>query len=313
MIEFTVAICTYNGETRLPDVLEKLRCQTGTETFNWEIIVIDNNSKDNTAKVVIEYQANWSKAYQIKYYLEPEQGLAFARRCAIKNANSPIIAFLDDDNLPNQDWVVAAYKFAKEHPKIGAYGGQIYGKFEGEPPLGFERIARYFALIQGERSYCYNYKYKNTSYKMFPPGAGIVIRKKAWLSSIPERPLLPQTSEDIEMLSQIWQAGWEIWFNPEMKMDHVIPKSRFDRDYLNRFFRDNGLCRYYVRMLKYKRWQIPLVMPGYMANDLRKLMCHWFKYRRVLKEDIVAAGEMELLITIFMSSFHINTQKMSVK
>jgi glycosyltransferase involved in cell wall biosynthesis len=313
MIEFTVAICTYNGENRLPNVLEKLRCQIGTETFNWEIIVVDNSSKDNTGKVVREYQANWSKVYPIQYYMEPEQGLAFARRCAIKHANSPLIGFLDDDNLPNQNWVAAAYKFAVEHPKIGAFGGQIHGKFEGKPPVGFERIARYFALIQGDIPYCYNCKYKKTSYKMFPPGAGIVIRKEAWLASIPERPLLPQTSEDIEMLSQIWQAGWEIWFNPEMEIEHVIPESRFDGNYLKRFFRENGLCRYYVRMLKYKRWQMPLVIPGYMANDLRKLMCHWFKYRKVLKDDKVAAGEMELLLTTVLSPFYIGRQKLTLK
>jgi len=304
LIDFTVAICTYNGENRLPDVLEKLRSQINIEQIQWEILVIDNNSQDNTAQVVQEYQSNWSEADPIKYYLEPEQGLAFARRCAIREAKSPLIGFLDDDNLPSSNWVAAAYTFGTSHPQAGAYGSQISGKFEVEPPEGFDRIARYFALIQGKTPYCYNHKYESTKKKMFPPGAGIVIRKQAWIESVPERPLLPQTNEDLEMLSQIWQTGWEIWFNPEMQIEHKIPKSRLEKEYLMRFFRSNGVSRYYVRMLNYQPWQKPFVIPAYMVNDFRKIIIHFIKYRHVLKTDIVAAGEMELLVNILLGPFH---------
>ena len=303
-INFTVAICTYNGAKGLPEVLERLRSQVGTESIFWEIIVIDNNSTDNTAQVVKEYQSNWSEAYPIRYCFEPEQGLAFARRCAIREAHGSLIGFLDDDNLPDPNWVAEAYRFGQSHPQAGAYGGQIHGKFEVEPPPGFERIARYFALIKGQNPYCYNHRYQATRQKMFPPGAGIVIKKQAWLESVPKRPLLPNTNEDLEMLSQIWQAGWEIWFNPEMQIDHIIPKYRLEKDYLIPFFRINGLSRYYVRMLNYQPWQRPLVIPIYMVNDLRKMIFYFLRYRNFLKTDVVAAGEMEMLLNVFLSPFY---------
>lgn len=57
MIELTVAICTYNGAARLPQVLDRLVTQIDTQQFLWEIIVIDNNSRDRTADVVHQYQA----------------------------------------------------------------------------------------------------------------------------------------------------------------------------------------------------------------------------------------------------------------
>ncbi|MGB5969814.1 MAG: glycosyltransferase, partial [Spirulinaceae cyanobacterium] len=47
-VDFTVAIPTYNGATRLPQVLDKLKLQTGIEQLNWEILVVDNNSSDST-------------------------------------------------------------------------------------------------------------------------------------------------------------------------------------------------------------------------------------------------------------------------
>lgn len=304
MIDFTVAICTYNGAKRVPDVLEKLKQQVDIEDINWEIIVIDNNSNDNTAEVIKKYQNNWNLSYPIKYYLETRQGLAYARRCAIKNCQSKLIGFLDDDNLPSQNWVKDAYIFGKQHHKAGAYGGQIHGLFEVEPPSGFERIARYFALIKGNKSYCYNEKYQHTRKKMFPPGAGIVIRKQAWLESVPEEPILPQTCEDLEMLSQILNQGWEIWFNHKMELDHFIPKSRFEPEYLRKFFRQNGLCRYNVRMLNYQSWQRPFMTLLYLINDFRKMIVYYFKNGSILKTDSIAMGEMELLIYILISPFY---------
>ncbi|GGA38234.1 glycosyltransferase [Okeania sp. KiyG1] len=162
MLNFTVAICTYNGQNRILEVLDKLRLQVETEKITWEVLIIDNNSTDNTAEVIKNYISNWSEIYPLRYCFETKQGLAFARRCAIKEAKSDLIGFLDDDNLPYPDWVAEAYKFAQEHPNAGAYGGQIHGKFEVEPPPGFGRIARYFAIIEGKKTYCYNEKYKST-------------------------------------------------------------------------------------------------------------------------------------------------------
>ncbi|WP_254449405.1 glycosyltransferase [Anabaena sp. UHCC 0253] len=80
MVDFTVVICIYNGEKLILDVLEKLRSQVKTEKLNWEILIIDNNSTDQTAEVVQKHISNWSETYPLKYYFKAEQGLAFARR-----------------------------------------------------------------------------------------------------------------------------------------------------------------------------------------------------------------------------------------
>jgi glycosyltransferase involved in cell wall biosynthesis len=55
MIDFSVAIRTYNGEKYLPDLLEKLRSQIIPEHILWEIIIIDNNSTDNTARNIHKF------------------------------------------------------------------------------------------------------------------------------------------------------------------------------------------------------------------------------------------------------------------
>lgn len=319
MVDFTVAIRTYNGENRLPGVLERVRSQVGTEGINWDVIVVDNNSTDNTAKVIQGYQSNWPEAYPLKYFFEPEQGASFARRRAIKEAQGTFIGFLDDDNLPTPTWVAAAYSFGQSHPKAGAFSGQIHGEFEVEPPQNFQRIAHFLPVIErGKTPICYN-TYKYSHKKVFPPGAGLVIRKQAWIENVPERLVLQgpvgtslsAKGEDIEALLYITKADWETWYNPEMHIYHQIPKWRFEREYLMKFFRGVGLSRHRTRMLSYDAWQRPLVFPLYMANDLRKIILHFIKYRSELQTDVVAASEMEFFLYSLISPFYIWKKQLS--
>ncbi|MFB2837624.1 hormogonium polysaccharide biosynthesis glycosyltransferase HpsE [Floridanema evergladense] len=316
MPDFTLAIPTYNGEHRLPEVLEKLRecaahasrSQLLPQNFSWEILVVDNNSKDNTAKVVKEYQQNWSENYPLKYCQEQQQGAGFARQRAIKEAKSELIGFLDDDNLPAQNWIAAAYTFSQEHPKAGAFGSQIHPLYEVEPPENFQKLAPFLAITErGEKPILYH-----PSSKLLPPSAGLVVRKQAWLENVPNKLILTGrangkmlTSEDLEVLSHIQQSSWEIWYNPAMEIYHKIPHWRLERSYLISLIRGIGLSRHVTRMIGVKPWQKPLVIPAYMANDLRKIILHILKHGNKVNTDLIAACEMQLYLSSLISPFFI--------
>lgn len=308
MVNFTVAICTYNGEKRLPEVLDCLRSQINPENISWEIMVIDNNSKDGTAKIVREYQNNWPETYPLKYVFESQQGAGFARNRAIKEAKSDLIGFIDDDNLPANNWVNEAFLFGQKYPKAGAYASQIHGQFEVETPENFERIVPFLAINErGYKPLLYNSKKK-----VLPPSAGLVVRKEIWLANVPKHCILSGrvpgsmlTSEDLEVLAYIQQSGWEIWYNPAMEVRHKIPKWRFEKDYLIPFFRGIGLSRYVTRMVGVKSWLKPLVLLAYSANDIRKILLHLLKYGTKIKTDLVAACEMQLLVSSLQSPFYL--------
>ena len=308
MVDFTVAISTYNGENRLPEVLDCLKTQVNTEKFSWEILVVDNNSIDKTAQVVRDYQSIWPLSYPLRYCVESEQGAGFARKRAIKEASAPLVGFLDDDNIPAPNWVAAAYTFSQEKPAAGAYGSQIHGDFEVETPPNFERIKAFFAITErGHSPILYEPRKK-----VLPPSAGLVVRKEAWQNSVPSSSILNGrasgsmlTSEDLEVLSYIQQAGWEIWYNPTMQLDHKIPRRRLERDYLISFFRGIGLSRHVTRMLSVKPWARPLAFLGYMLNDLRKIAVHLVKYGPRVKTEVVPACEMELFASSLLSPFYL--------
>ncbi len=311
ILNFTVAIRAYNAADRLPTLLEAILTQTGLDGLTWETVIIDNCSTDDTAAVVQRYQANWPKGWTLRYYQEPQQGAVFARWRAIREAQGEWIGFLDDDNIPEADWVAAAYTFGQAHPRAGACGSQIHGHFEVEPPEHFQRIAHFLPVIERDRPVCFTtgiYARK----QVLPPGAGLMIRRQAWLETVPEQLVLSgpvgeglaAKGEDIEALSYLKQAGWEIWFNPEMHIVHWIPQWRFEREYLCRFFRGIGLGRYYTRMVVFPRWQrFPMTL-FYLINDLRKLLMHCWHYRHLESLDVVTQCERELFQTSVLSPFY---------
>ncbi|MEM9806258.1 MAG: hormogonium polysaccharide biosynthesis glycosyltransferase HpsE [Cyanobacteria bacterium P01_D01_bin.56] len=302
MTDFSVVVCTYNGERRLPALLERLRSQIIPQGLTWEILIVDNNSHDQTAQYIRSQPWSYPNG-TLRYLFEPRQGLAYARRCAIKNVSSDLVGFLDDDTLPSLDWVAQAYDFAQRHPQVGAYGSAIHGEYESQPPQGFERIASCLAVIQrGDTPFQY-------SSGLLPAGAGMVIRRHAWLGCVPAEPALSGVcgtslsakGEDIETLSHIRQRGWPIWHNPSMRLTHVIPARRLRPAYLLSLFQSIGTSRYSLRRLRYRQWQRPMMMLLHGVNDLRKLLKHVVQTRQLYPTDIVIACERTLLIHSLVS------------
>jgi hypothetical protein len=114
------------------------------------------------------------------------------------------------------------------------------------------------------------------------------------------------TGEDLEAISYIQRAGWEIWYNAQMEIIHKIPRWRLERDYLLAFFRGIGLGRYVTRMLGVdEAWRRPLMLAAYTLNDLRKVVMHLLKYRGRVKTDLAAACEWELFVSSLISPLYL--------
>ncbi|MEJ6482390.1 hormogonium polysaccharide biosynthesis glycosyltransferase HpsE [Nostoc punctiforme UO1] len=306
-LDFTVSIPTYNGAKRLPKVLDLLLNQTGVENLNWEIIIIDNNSKDDTNKISEYYQKFSNENFSVRYFLEKEQGIAFARMRAINEARGEFIAFIDDDNLPANDWVLQSYLFGKEHPQAGAWSGQIHGDFEVNPPKDFARIQAFLAIREhGLKPYLFD-----ADNLRLPPGAALVVRKQAWCESVPEQLVfkgrltkLMVAGDDTEALLYLHKEGWEIWYNPAMHIDHQIPHWRLEKDYLLVLARGCGLCIFQLRLINAKNWQKPILFVKTILGNLHRLLHHFIKYRGQLESNLIAVFEINFYLASMMSPFY---------
>lgn len=304
VLDITVVIPTYNSEKRLPKVLDLLSRQTDLSHVRWEILVCDNGSTDDTAAVVRRYQKKWSAQSPLHYRFAAKQGAASARQLGVESARGELIAFLDDDNLPSQDWLVQAYRFAEAHPQAGAFGSQIHGKFETKLPSELKNIQCFLAIIErGDQPHRYE-----PATKILPPAAGLVVRTCAWLNSVPAQLFLNNkgkaaglASEDLEAILHIQKSGWEVWYNPDMVIHHDIPDGRLRKDYLTTLFRCVGLSRFHIRLLGLESWKYPFAIPAYIANDIRKLALHRMRYGRQAQLSTVESCQRVLLTSTVAS------------
>ncbi|MCY7320772.1 MAG: hormogonium polysaccharide biosynthesis glycosyltransferase HpsE, partial [Phormidesmis sp. CAN_BIN36] len=237
----------------------------------------------------------------------------FARLRAVQEAKGDLVGFLDDDTLPDQNWLVNAYEFAQTHPDVGAYGGQIHGEFETEPSPEFKQIAIFLAIVErGSTPHLYT--------RVLPPGAGLVVRRQTWLESVPKKPFLTGrtpnsmlTSEDIEAIAHIQKAGWEIWYNPTMHIYHQIPAWRLERAYLLGLVKGIGLAKHHIRMIRLDVWQRPLAFLAYLINDLIKTVSYFTKHQKLLKKDLPTDCQMELLASSLASPFYLWSRRLNSK
>jgi GT2 family glycosyltransferase len=125
-----VIVCTHNRAHRLEQTLNSLQQMTVPVDLAWELIIVDNNSTDNT-KEVIDNFINKS-SLNVKYVIERDKGLSRARNMGIQEANGHIIAFTDDDCIVDQHWITSLSKEFYDDESIVAVGGRVvlYNKMD---------------------------------------------------------------------------------------------------------------------------------------------------------------------------------------
>ncbi|WP_071515344.1 hormogonium polysaccharide biosynthesis glycosyltransferase HpsE [Geitlerinema sp. PCC 9228] len=306
-MDFTVAICTYNGEKRLPEVLDALLEQQETEGIKWEVLVVDNNSKDSTAAVVFNYARQWRSDSQLRYVFEKQQGTALARVKAFQEAQSrELVGFLDDDNIPGKTWIAQAYRFGSQNPQVGAYGGNIHAKLDSPPPSYFNQVKIYLTIYnRGKEAFCYH---RNAKSRKIPAGPGCVFRKQAWYEVVPNADKLlvagrdPKTlasGEDAALLYAIQNTQWELWHNPHMEIWHHIAPHRLEQTYLRKLARGYGLSQHRVRMARYDGWQrllVRLLLPLLLLRESLQTFRFYLQHRKSFQKDFSKLCELEAKI-----------------
>ena len=102
-MKISVILCTYNRCQSLTRALESVAASQMPNSLDWEILVVDNNSKDRTREVMSEFCLRHPG--RVRYLFEAQQGLSNARNAGIREAHGEIIAFTDDDITVEPTWL----------------------------------------------------------------------------------------------------------------------------------------------------------------------------------------------------------------
>ena len=127
-----VCICTYKRPELLEGLLSKLERQGTEGLFEYSIVIVDNDKCESACQTVESY-ARQSKV-SINYYVEPKQNIALARNKVIENAHGDLVALIDDDEFPDERWLLNLYK-ALTYYKADGILGPVLPCFETEPPV----------------------------------------------------------------------------------------------------------------------------------------------------------------------------------
>jgi glycosyltransferase involved in cell wall biosynthesis len=234
----SVIVCCYNSSDRLNKTLYALVQQQSKSTTFWEIIIVDNASKDNTAEIAAEIWKKFDSPVQFRVVSEPIPGLGNARKKGISEALYTFLLFCDDDNWLAANYVQGVFDILDSDSSIAACGGMGVPVFETEEPFWFYKYAEAFALgsqeITNENGQILNLY-----------GAGLGIQKQALdqLYSSGFKPLLQDrvekklsSSGDTELTYAFVLMGYKLVYSDELKFFHYLPKERLTFEYLKKLF-----------------------------------------------------------------------------
>jgi cellulose synthase/poly-beta-1,6-N-acetylglucosamine synthase-like glycosyltransferase len=133
-MDFSVIICTYNRANELRRTLKKF-CDMQTGGLGWELILVDNNSRDDTKSACQQFEGR----LPMRYVFEARQGKSAALNRAIAEASAPLLLFTDDDVDVDPEWSTRLWNAARRYPGASFFGGKVLPRWEKRPPKWLEK------------------------------------------------------------------------------------------------------------------------------------------------------------------------------
>ena len=213
----TVAVCTKDRSDDLENCLRQLlKIRSEYPEQNIDVVVIDNAPTTERTRDLVAAQPD------VRYSLEPKEGLNFARNRALQISTAEIIAFIDDDVTIDHGWFDGLRYALSQHPDAAAFTGLVLpvelntnAQILFERRGGFQRnfySKRYGAILPGHQSYpCVGGK--------FGTGCNMAIRRSVLLrlggfdEALDTGQALPGGG-DTDILYRIIRAGHALVYEP---------------------------------------------------------------------------------------------------
>lgn len=268
-MDISVIICTYKRPDSLRRTLEHIRLMEIPAGIRWELLVVDNNSGDDTREVVESFRRG--AGIDCAYLLEKSQGLSFARNNGIRRAKGGIIAFTDDDVLVDRHWIGNLRDAFESHRDAACIGGKILPRWEKPCPAWLKgRLLEYLACCD----------HGDETMRMSEPrlwGANLSIRSSMFRKYGMFDTRLGHAGgklyggEECQFLSRMLESGECLMYCPEVLVHHCIPESRISKAYFRKWKSDKGEL-YGLQMGEYRGrnlFGIPLIV---IRKTLRGLL-----------------------------------------
>lgn len=239
-MQISVILCTYNRCHSLARALESVAASQVPDSIDWQLLVVDNNSKDATHQVAESFCNRDPRHF--RYVFEAQQGKSFALNRGIREASGDVLAFIDDDITTEPDWLFELTKPLLD-PRWAGTGGRVYLPKDFSPPSwmateGNQSLLSILALFDLGSEVCPLSK---------PPiGNNMAFRKEVFAKYGGFRTDLGPTPgseircEDTEFGSRVMSGGEKILYVPSAVVHHAVEERRLKKEYFLAYHFDYG-------------------------------------------------------------------------
>jgi succinoglycan biosynthesis protein ExoM len=203
-------------------VLGYLKRQETAGQFDYSIVVVDNDSAQSAQPVISEFAA--SSTIPIRYCVEPRQNIALARNKAVENVTGDFAAFIDDDEFPENNWLLTLLSTCENYHVDGVLG-PVKRYFDEQPPEWLAKGRFYTRPIKPTGDVVRWYEART---------GNVLVRKKALEGTEP--PFRPQfrAGEDQDFFRRKIEQGYAFVWSADAVVYETVPPARWKRSYMLR-------------------------------------------------------------------------------
>jgi glucosyl-dolichyl phosphate glucuronosyltransferase len=251
LVDATILICTYNRASFLADTLDSIGRTPPDPGFSWDVLVVDNNSSDQTRDIVAARRDRYP--VPLRYLFEGRQGKSNALNAGMAAAPAAIIVFTDDDVQVGTDWLGSAVRPLLERKDIDYTGGPVRPIWGAPPPAWLNPDGNLGGTIavkdHGRDAFVFEDQLKTAL------GVNMAVRRSLIERIGGFRPDLGRNGkallgqEQAELFYRSRAAGARGLYVPAMGLDHVVPAARLTRRYFRRWWYWKGVSHARVHQL----------------------------------------------------------------
>jgi glycosyltransferase involved in cell wall biosynthesis len=253
----TVILCTYNRCQTLSKALQSVAASEMPSSTVWEVLVVDNNSHDQTRQLVEDFARRHPGRF--RYLFEPKPGKSHALNAGICEAHGDVLAFMDDDVIVERNWLRNLTAALDGGAWAGAGGRILPEKTFSPPPWlpldGPNNMGGILAL--------FDLGADPVELDQAPFGTNMAFSKKMFEKyggfrlDLGPRPGSELRNEDTEFGRRLLAAGEHLCYEPSATVYHRVPEERLTKEYFLKFCFDHGRASIRETGRRPDLWGIP--------------------------------------------------------
>lgn len=266
----SIIVCTFNRADMLDAALVSLKSQQTSEKVEFEIVVVDDGSTDSTDRVVAAQQDN--SPVPLRYTRQEHAGVAAARNRGIKKASGDWIAFFDDDQIAERNWLIQLIEKARAED-ADCVGGPSLLKLpvdcDRKPDRTIRRLLGEEPMLRQEGIFLDSGLDPRRHEATIGTGNALVKRSLFEQAGLFSESLV--CGEDREFFKRAKKIGARFANAPSAVIYHVIPSERLSAKYLLRQAASGGQALAEIDDYKYVLWHAFLRLGHLLVVNIPRL------------------------------------------